>query len=45
MQFAQCFKPLSTEEMGGLRKIAATAGPGGLKGPTLEYWKRDADGR
>jgi hypothetical protein len=28
-----------------LRKIAVTAGPGGVKGPALEYWKRDAEGR
>jgi predicted aldo/keto reductase-like oxidoreductase len=45
VRFAQRFKPLGTEEMEGLRKIAVTAGPGGLKGPALEYWKRDAGGR
>jgi predicted aldo/keto reductase-like oxidoreductase len=45
VRFAQRFKPLATEQMDGLRKIAVTAGPGGLKGPALEYWKRDAEGR
>jgi predicted aldo/keto reductase-like oxidoreductase len=44
VRFAQRFKPLTAEEMDGLRKIAVTAGPGGLKGPALEYWKRDAEG-
>jgi len=45
VRFAQRFKPLRPEEMEELRKIAVTAGPGGLKGPALEYWKRDAEGR
>lgn len=45
VRFAQRFKPLSADDMNGLRKIAVTAGPGGLKGPALEYWKRDAEGR
>ena len=45
VRFAQRFKPLTAEEMEGLRKIAVTAGPGGVKGPALEYWKRDAEGR
>ncbi len=39
------FKPLGAEEMDELRKIAVTAGPGGVKGPALEYWKRYAEGR
>jgi aryl-alcohol dehydrogenase-like predicted oxidoreductase len=45
VRFAQRFKPLGAEEMDELRKIAVTAGPGGVKGPALEYWKRDADGK
>jgi aryl-alcohol dehydrogenase-like predicted oxidoreductase len=45
VRFAQRFKPLGAEEMDELRKIAVTAGPGGVKGPALEYWKRDAEGR
>jgi aryl-alcohol dehydrogenase-like predicted oxidoreductase len=45
VRFAQRFKPLAAEEMEALRKIAVTAGPGGVKGPALEYWKRDAEGR
>jgi predicted aldo/keto reductase-like oxidoreductase len=45
LRFAQRFKPLSPPEMDELRKIAVTAGPGGLKGPALEYWKRDEQGR
>jgi aryl-alcohol dehydrogenase-like predicted oxidoreductase len=45
VRFAQRFKPLDAAEMDELRKVAITAGPGGLKGPALEYWKRDAEGR
>ena len=41
VRFAQRFQPLGAEEMDALRKIAVTAGPGGLAGPALEYWKRD----
>ncbi len=43
VRFAQRFKPLSPEEMDELRKRAVTAGPGGLKGPALEYWKRSEE--
>jgi uncharacterized protein len=39
VRVAQAFKPLSTEEMDSLRKRAVTAGPGGLRGAPLEYWK------
>ncbi len=45
VRFAQRFKPLIPSEMDELRKTAITAGPGGLKGPALEYWKRDEQGR
>lgn len=41
VRFAQRFKPLNTEEMDALRHVAVTAGPGGVKGTALEYWKRD----
>ncbi len=44
VRFAQRFQPLGAEEMEARRRIAVTAGPGGLKGPALEYWKRDAKG-
>ena len=37
---AQEFRPLSAQEMDALRHRAVTAGPGGAKGPALEYWKR-----
>jgi hypothetical protein len=30
---------MTAEEMADLRKRAVTAGPGGLQGPALEYWK------
>ncbi len=40
VRFVQRFKPLSSGEMDELRTIAVTAGPGGVKGPALEYWKR-----
>jgi predicted aldo/keto reductase-like oxidoreductase len=43
VRFAQRFKPLSGEEMEALRTVAVTAGPGGLKGPALEYWKRNIE--
>jgi predicted aldo/keto reductase-like oxidoreductase len=36
---AQNFKPMAADEMADLRKRAVTAGPGGLQGPALEYWK------
>jgi hypothetical protein len=29
--------------MEALRKLAITAGPGGLKGPALEYWKKSTE--
>ena len=32
-------KPYSADEMADIRNRAITAGPGGLQGPTLEYWK------
>ena len=39
VRIAQAFKPLSNQEMDDLRKRAVTAGPGGLRGAPLEYWK------
>ena len=39
VRFAQSFQPYSAAEMEDLRKRAVTAGPGGLQGPALEYWK------
>jgi predicted aldo/keto reductase-like oxidoreductase len=39
VRFAQNFKPFTAMEMEDLRKRAITAGPGGLHGPALEYWK------
>jgi uncharacterized protein len=39
LRTAQNFKPYSAAEMADLRKRAITAGPGGLHGPALEYWK------
>ena len=39
VRFAQSFAPFSPEEMEALRTRAATAGPGGVTGPALEYWK------
>jgi aryl-alcohol dehydrogenase-like predicted oxidoreductase len=41
VRFAERFKPLTAEEMEALRTRAVTAGPGGVKGPALEYWKRN----
>ena len=43
VRFAQRFTPLKSEEMEALRKLAITAGPGGVKGPALEYWKRSSE--
>jgi uncharacterized protein len=43
VRFAQRFVPYSTEEMEALRKLAVTAGPGGVKGTALEYWKRNTE--
>lgn len=40
VRIAQTFKPYTPEEMAALRNRAITAGPGGLKGPALEYWKQ-----
>lgn len=40
LRIAQQFKKLSDEQMDGLRNRAVTAGPGGVKGPELEYWKK-----
>ena len=40
VRIAQNFKPYTPEEMAALRNRAITAGPGGLKGPALEYWKQ-----
>lgn len=39
VRFAQSFKPYTAVEMADIRKRAVTAGPGGLQGPALEYWK------
>lgn len=39
VRIAQNFKPYTSQEMEDLAKLAVTAGPGGLKGPALEYWK------
>jgi aryl-alcohol dehydrogenase-like predicted oxidoreductase len=39
LRVAQNFKPYTPAEMDELRKRAITAGPGGLHGPELEYWK------
>jgi predicted aldo/keto reductase-like oxidoreductase len=39
VRIAQNFKPYTPEEMADLRNRAITAGPGGLHGPALEYWK------
>jgi predicted aldo/keto reductase-like oxidoreductase len=43
VRFAQRFVPYSAEEMEALRKLAVTAGPGGLKGTALEYWKKNTE--
>ncbi len=39
IRIAQGFKPYSADEMAEVRHRAITAGPGGLHGPALEYWK------
>jgi uncharacterized protein len=39
-RIARDFKPYTPGEMDDVRHRAVTAGPGGLKGPQLEYWKR-----
>jgi predicted aldo/keto reductase-like oxidoreductase len=39
VRFVQDFKPYTPEQMDDVRKRAVTAGPGGLQGPALEYWK------
>jgi uncharacterized protein len=39
VRIAQNFKPYTSQEMQDLAKLAVTAGPGGLQGPALEYWK------
>jgi hypothetical protein len=39
VRFAQNFTPMTPAEMEDLRRRAITAGPGGLHGPALEYWK------
>jgi predicted aldo/keto reductase-like oxidoreductase len=41
LRIAQQLRPLSQEQMDWLRNRAVTAGPGGVKGPALEYWKRN----
>ncbi len=43
VRFAAAFKPYTAAEMDELRTRAVTAGPGGAKGPALEYWKRNTD--
>jgi uncharacterized protein len=43
VRIAQNFKPYTPQEMEDLAKLAVTAGPGGLKGPALEYWKIGGD--
>lgn len=44
LQVAREFQPMTAEEMAALRQRAVTAGPGGLHGPALEYWKRGGQG-
>lgn len=39
VRIAENFRPYTAEEMAKLRERAVTAGPGGLHGPALEYWK------
>jgi len=39
VRIAQNFKPYTPQEMQEIAQLAVTAGPGGLKGPALEYWK------
>ena len=45
VRVAQNFKPYTPEEMADLRHRAITAGPGGVYGPPLEYWKSTAVAR
>jgi len=40
VRVAQNFKPYTPEEMENLAKLG---GPGGLKGPALEYWKKGGE--
>jgi predicted aldo/keto reductase-like oxidoreductase len=40
VRIARDFKPYTPDEMAALRHRAVTAGPGGARGPQLEYWKR-----
>jgi hypothetical protein len=42
LRIAQNFKPYTAEEMAEIRNRAITAGPGGVHGPALEYWKNTA---
>jgi hypothetical protein len=39
VRIAQNFKPYTPEEMKEVANLAVTAGPGGLQGAALEYWK------
>ena len=39
VRFVENFRPYTPEQMDEVRSRAITAGPGGLKGPALEYWK------
>ena len=40
VRIAQFFKPYTPEQMAEVRHRAITAGPGGLQGAALEYWKQ-----
>jgi hypothetical protein len=39
VRIVQNFKPYTPQEMADLANLAVTAGPGGLQGQALEYWK------
>jgi uncharacterized protein len=39
VRVAQNFRPYTAAEMDDIRHRAITAGPGGIQGPALEYWK------
>jgi aryl-alcohol dehydrogenase-like predicted oxidoreductase len=39
VRIAQNLKPYTPEEMQTIEQLAVSAGPGGLYGPALEYWK------
>jgi predicted aldo/keto reductase-like oxidoreductase len=39
VRIVQNFKPYTPQEMADLANLAVTAGPGGLQGSALEYWK------